>query len=208
MNVERLFPLPMEKHVLRHFPVYGDYRKYKPWLRDEYEFRCVFCKFREKWYQDGAAAFHIDHLTPKSVAPARAADYANLAYCCPRCNRVKSTRTLPGPCEEAYGRHYEFDDDGKAIALTRLGTDIIDITGMNRENAIQYRKQMLDTMVILVKQAARPDAKAMELLKRWLGYPDDLPDLREQRVERNSRPEGAATCFYVKRHNGELAEIY
>ena len=198
----------MEKHILKHHPVCVNYRKYKPWLRDEYEFRCVFCKAREKWSSEGAASFHADHLTPKSVDPERASDYSNLVYCCPRCNQVKSTKTLPGPCEEAYGLHYKLGDDGRAIALTRLGTSIIHTTGMNRARAVEYRKRMLDTAVHLSKQAARPDPEAAGLLRRWFGYPDDLDDLRELKVDDNLRPEGAATCFHVKKLAGELPDTY
>jgi hypothetical protein len=79
---------------------------------------------------------------------------------------------------------------------------------MNRAKAVEYRKRMLAMAVHLAKQAAHPDPEAEELLKRWFGYPDDLDDLRELKVDDNLRPEGATTCFFVRRIGGELPDIY
>jgi len=37
-------------HVRRHGPCgYGDVESYRPWLRDEFTFRCLYCLFREQW---------------------------------------------------------------------------------------------------------------------------------------------------------------
>jgi hypothetical protein len=39
-----VFTYPHSFHVRRHGPCgYHDYRAYKPWLRDKFEFRCVYC---------------------------------------------------------------------------------------------------------------------------------------------------------------------
>jgi len=38
------FTYPAQPHVRKHAPAgYKDYTEYKPWLRDEFEFRCVYC---------------------------------------------------------------------------------------------------------------------------------------------------------------------
>jgi hypothetical protein len=48
------FIYPHHPHVRRHSPRgYRDYRSYKPWLRDEFDFRCVYCLWRERWCADG-----------------------------------------------------------------------------------------------------------------------------------------------------------
>jgi hypothetical protein len=44
------FAYPAVGHMRRHASAgYKDYRDFKPWLRDEFEFRCVYCLQREMW---------------------------------------------------------------------------------------------------------------------------------------------------------------
>ena len=49
-----------------------------------------------------------------------------------------------------------------------------------------------------------------ELYRKYMGFPDDLPDLRppKRRVPRNTRPEGALNCYFALRERGELPEMY
>jgi hypothetical protein len=46
---------------------YQDYKSYKPWLRDEFAFHCVYCLERERWYPNGQASFGIDHVKPRGL---------------------------------------------------------------------------------------------------------------------------------------------
>ena len=39
-----------------------NYQSYKPWLRDEFQFRCVYCLWRERWHSVGEDAFSVEHL--------------------------------------------------------------------------------------------------------------------------------------------------
>ncbi len=42
------FAYPPAPHVRRNGPQgYADYQSYRPWLRDEFSFRCVCCLLRE-----------------------------------------------------------------------------------------------------------------------------------------------------------------
>jgi hypothetical protein len=60
------FAYPGQALARKHGPEgYTDYPSYKPWLRDELTFRCVFCLIRERWYQDEDKTFHVDHWLPK-----------------------------------------------------------------------------------------------------------------------------------------------
>lgn len=44
------FEYPSAPLVRRHGPVgYLDYSSFRPWLRDEFGFRCVYCLRREQW---------------------------------------------------------------------------------------------------------------------------------------------------------------
>ncbi|MBI3330174.1 MAG: hypothetical protein HYZ81_26130, partial [Nitrospinae bacterium] len=80
------FTYPRSLHVRRHGPRgYRDYRSYKPWLRDEFDFRCVYCLWRERWCSDGDHTFSVDHLLPRMTHPERLCDYDNLVYACCQC---------------------------------------------------------------------------------------------------------------------------
>ena len=73
------FAYPLAPHVRKHGPRgYHGYESYREWLRDEFNFRCVLCLFREQW--PGAQAFEIDHLLPRAKYPEKEYDYNNLLY--------------------------------------------------------------------------------------------------------------------------------
>ena len=53
------YPAP---HLRRHGPMgYADYASYRPWLRDEFSFRCVYCLLREQWGRV-RGLFDLDHF--------------------------------------------------------------------------------------------------------------------------------------------------
>jgi hypothetical protein len=44
------FVYPRAAPLRRHGPAgYAQYERYRPWLRDEFAFRCVYCLKREQW---------------------------------------------------------------------------------------------------------------------------------------------------------------
>lgn len=62
------FDYPATSRARRHGPSgYLLYASYRDWLRDEFEFRCVYCLLREKWVSCG---FHLDHFHPVARHPA------------------------------------------------------------------------------------------------------------------------------------------
>jgi hypothetical protein len=78
------FAYPSERHVRRHGPRgYANPQHFKPWLRDEFEFRCVYCLIRERWHPDGDAGFGVEHLRPQSKSPGLAAEYDNVLFLLP-----------------------------------------------------------------------------------------------------------------------------
>lgn len=69
-------------HVRRHGPRgYADYESYRPWLRDEFSFRCVYCLTREVW-GPLLGVYAIDHFMPLALRPDLECDYDNLLYWC------------------------------------------------------------------------------------------------------------------------------
>ena len=114
MTLPDPFVYRAEIHERVHGPEgYREYAAYKPWLRDEFAFRCVYCLEREAWYPDRAASFSADHAEPKSARPDLTLDYGNLLYACTRCNSAKGDRTgFLDPTRSAMADHLRVEPDG------------------------------------------------------------------------------------------------
>jgi hypothetical protein len=88
------FRHPPQPLTRRHGPTgYADYQSYRPWLRDEFTFRCVYCLIREQWGRV-TGEFDLDHFLPQASHPDKGADY--LLYACRPCNLRKRDDVLLG----------------------------------------------------------------------------------------------------------------
>lgn len=196
-------------HVRRHGPAgYTDYTSYKPWLRDDFHFRCVYCLERERWYPSGHAAFGVEHVQPKAN-PNNAAflcDYENLVYACNRCNSVKQNRLLLDPCATALAEHVRVADDGSISGLTLEGKKLVDHLGLDRKQPRMVRQRFLRLMRLYHAQPEDPEVRALYL--DYFSYPDDLPDLSTLRPETNTCQAGLAETYFRRRELGQLAETY
>jgi hypothetical protein len=208
-DVNRLvFQYPQQVHVRRHGPLgYVSYQSYKPWLRDEFQFRCVYCLWRERWVSIGEDAFSVEHLESRAAAPDRVCDYGNLVYTCCRCNSVKAgARRVLDPCQQAYGHHLAVLADGAIHGLTAEGRELIEICRLDRPRITDARRRLLDLFRTL-KEATTP--RAVALLNHYLGFPDNLPMLSQYRPPSgNSRPDGIAQSYCERRQRGELPSVY
>ncbi len=64
-----IFDYPEPRGQRRHGPAnYAAYESYRPWLRDEFDFRCVYCLKRETWGQV-SFEFELDHFAAQSLNP-------------------------------------------------------------------------------------------------------------------------------------------
>jgi hypothetical protein len=190
----------------RHGPLgYLNYQSFKPWLRDGFTFRCVYCLFRERWYPNGQGAFSVDHLVPQHEAPERVCDYDDLLYACLRCNSWKQAARVPDPCTTPYAEYLRVREDGTIEGLTPEGARLIDILGLDDPQLADYRRRLLHALRrILLADEGRQSA-----LTEWLGYPGDLPDLAALRPPGgNSRQEGLEQSCYALRQRGSLPETY
>lgn len=203
------FAYSKEPQRRRHGPAgYQDYRDYKPWLRDEFTFRCVYCLERETWYPDRAASFSGDHFDPKALNADRERDYANLVYACTRCNSFKQAAiVLLDPTSVALGQHLWVTEDGSITALSTAGQQLIDLFHLDKSPAVAVREEYL---LLLQAKAAQPhDPTIHKLFVRKFGYPTDLPNLRKRRPpDGNSKKSSEANCYHARRARGELAEYY
>ena len=192
-------PLPL---VRRHGPQgYADYPSYRPWLRDEFVFRCVYCLRREQWGRV-TAEFAVDHFLPISRHPDRATEYANLLYSCSTCNCRKGDSETPDPSLVLTRETVDVDETGLLVAHTAEARRAVLALDLNGPEAREFRELWLD--IIQLAQQADP-----ELFRRLMAYPDDLPDLASLRPPAgNTRPEGVAESHLERRNRGELPETY
>lgn len=90
------YPKPRTERI--HGPAgYAVCESFRPWLRDEFTFRCIYCLKRESWGQV-TGEFELDHFQPQSLVPEFRLDYFNLVYACRRCNSVKLDQSVDNPC--------------------------------------------------------------------------------------------------------------
>ena len=116
------FTYPTESHVRRHGPQrYADAASYRPWLRDEFAFRCVYCLFREQWGRL-RGTFEVEHFRPIASHPGDALSYDNLLYGCSACNAGKGKQLVPDPLTTLVGGDVWVDEDSTIEGRTRQAT--------------------------------------------------------------------------------------
>src|SRR5262245_2027772 len=117
LPLEAIFSYPATAHLRRHGPRgYLEDEHYKPWLRDEFTFRCLYCRCREVWFPDGDRNFSVEHLTPTSLAPPGLTDYDSLVYACCQCNAARGATSLPLDPRGALSHHLEVTREGSSMA--------------------------------------------------------------------------------------------
>lgn len=144
------FEYPERAYVRRHAPGgYKSYESYRDWLRDEFEFRCVYCLHREQWY-GRATTFHIDHHIPVVDAPQLTLEYTNLLYTCATCNTAKNdTRDLPDPCTIAFAKCIRFLENGMVEALNKTGIKLVMKLKLNSPDNVGYRSRLVRILAIM-----------------------------------------------------------
>jgi hypothetical protein len=196
------FKYPSTSHERRHGPAgYADYEGYRPWLRDEFAFRCVYCLTRETW-GPFRNQFAIDHFLPVVTQPDGPASYANLLYSCVTCNGVKGVRAVPDPLATLLDGSVWVEPDGSLHAQTAEAAHLIELLDLNHPRKVEFRS----LWIAVVNLSRREDP---DLHRRITSYPDDLPDLSRLRPPAgNSRPDGIAKSHHARRGRGELPATY
>ncbi len=196
------FEYPTSPHARRHGPSgYKDYSSYRDWLRDEFTFRCVYCLHREQWDNRGGT-FHVEHFIPVAVDPDGECEYSNLLYACPVCNEAKQAiRGLPNPCYVAFHECLRVMADGRIAALNPDGEKLKLVLRLDSEKSVRNRYRWMRNLKALQTQA--PD-----LYREYIGFPEDLPDLRVKQAPANTKPSGAVNCYFALRERGELPAAY
>jgi hypothetical protein len=196
------FKFPTKAHCRLHGPGgLTDYRNYKPWLRDEFEFRCVYCLTRELWTNDGPTSFTIDHVKPKSLYPKLQCEYDNLVYACTWCNSHKSNSLgFPDPCATSLAEHVRYRSN-MFYGITPKGRRLVKILDLNAKGPWRFRGYFLR----LFEGQSRFSRAELDLFC----YPDDLPDLSPLKPPKgNRRPAGIKQSHYARKKVGLLPEYY
>jgi len=196
------FAYPLTSHVRKHGPYgYQGYESYRPWLRDEFSFRCVFCLYREQWPSTRGRKWDIDHLRPRKRAPERTLEYDNLIYLCATCNGNKLAKVVPDPCRVALGKCVRVSGEGKISARSRTGRLLIKALRLDNDDYTRMREQIIGILRSLFTHD-KPRFISM------MGFPPDLPDLAALNPEGNTRPRGLEQSFHTLHMRGQLPEAY
>lgn len=196
------FDYPELPNRRRHGPQgYASYRSYRPWLRDEFCFRCEYCLIREQWGRT-SGEFELDHYMPQRLDPQQAPEYDNLLYSCASCNVSKAGQQIPDPTFVLTARQIIVQEDGTIQPLSADAGRLISVLDLNSEDYRRWRQMWIR----IIQLAAQYD---QQLYRELMGFPDDLPDLARLRPPRgNTRREGLKQSNFERRERGELAETY
>jgi hypothetical protein len=196
------FEYPVNPHQRRHGPRgYADYASYRPCLRGEFAFRCVYCLQRERWVPP-AAVLEIDHFLPVAINPDLTTEYDNLLYCCSTCNAAKRARLLPDPTTVLVREAVDVEADGTIRPHTPEASRLMALLGLDSAAYTEFR-------LLWIGIVAMAERHAPDLFARLMGYPVDLPDLAALRPPGgNTRPDGIAESNRQRRERGELPATY
>ena len=196
------FSYPEKPHERRHGPLgYAQAASYRPWLRDEFDFRCVYCLDREQW-QKHIGKFAVEHFLPVSKYPSQELDYDNLVYACVSCNLTKAQGEVADPTGTLLNDSIVIHGDGRMEGRTKEAARLIDKLLLDSEECRIFRRRWIN-IIRLAKMHAR------DLYQELLGYPLDMPNLARLRPSAgNKRPEGIRESHYARQKRGELPATY
>ncbi len=194
------FDYPLAPHVRRHGPRgYAGYESYRPWLRDEFAFRCVYCLTREVWTRF-TGAYAIDHFLPVAANPDLVTDYGNLLYACIPCNLAKGSSITPDPLTVLIASGVSVSEGGVIAGTSPEASRLIELIGLDRARAAEFRELWIG----IVRLAAKFDPA---LHRRLMGYPADLPNLSTlEPPDGNTRPDGVKASHFEQQKAGTLPE--
>jgi len=196
-----IFDYPEPQEPRRHWPAgYSAYESYRPWLRDEFDFRCVYCLQRETSGRT-TGEFELDHFEPQSLNPQLRSGYLNLVYACRRCNLAKGNQTVGDPLRLLRATHVTTLPDGSLRPHDHDTERLILQLDLNSPKLKEWRVTMMDNVDLAQKRRKR-------LYFKLVGFPNDLPDLSRLRPPLNARKEGLKHCWFARRQRGDLPAEY
>jgi hypothetical protein len=196
------FEYPLLPHRRKHGPVgYTHWSGFKDWLRDEFDFRCVYCMRREIWDRK-QAIWVVEHLKPRCSHPHLTTVYSNLVLACAACNSCKSSDAAPDPCRVGFGTLVTVAQDGSITSHDPLGVKLIRAARLDDRDSNDWRRAVIGIMRSLKKNDPA-------LYLERMGFPiHDLPDLKRRRQKGNTKPKGVLDCRFEQYKAGKLPFKY
>jgi len=143
-------------------------------------------------------ANNIDHFQPQALRADLGTEYDNLLYACARCNLAKGVRTVPDPLVCLTADQVTVAPDGSLVAHSPDAERLIWLLDLDTPEAREWR-------LIWMRNVELARDHDPDQLRRILGFPDDLPDLRKfhppgkQTSRRRGDPHGAARLSPIEK---------
>ena len=175
----KVFAYPARPLHRRHGPRgYADYQLYKPWLRDDFCFRCVYCQCRESWEPNGQYVFSVEHIEAQTTHPDALATMT-ICFTLVRCVMPVGAkcRCLLIPVWNLWPAHLQTLPNGMIDTQTKEGRQLCDLCHLNRPMLVQFRRYLLELIELFVSRQTPEEKRALQQI---LGFPEDLPNLRSR----------------------------
>lgn len=108
---------------------------------------------------------------------------------------------VPDPCKVSFRTCLRVRPDGHIEALNKAGEKLVLTLLLDSQRNVSYRLRWMQNLETL--RTSNPG-----LYQIYMGFPENLPDLRKKQAPRNTRPEGAMNCYFALRERGELPPTY
>ncbi|HMN14831.1 MAG TPA: HNH endonuclease [Bellilinea sp.] len=123
-----------------HYSNQSRYRKYRDEIRQDCQFRCVYCDIHET-EAGGAESMTLDHFRPKKMYPKLEHEPTNLMWACAPCNQLK------GNDWPAYGLPGNPTINGKAGYVNPFNSDRNDYFKINGDGSLEPLKTPAEYMI-------------------------------------------------------------
>lgn len=183
------FLYPKTQHRRTLSPrTFSYYSSYKPVLREEFRFQCVYCRLPDG--VKGQDNFGVDHYRPRSLFPELTTTYSNLFYACNACNRrkgdywpssdeLRAARFIPNPCDCIMFQHLRYRS-ARVEAHSAAGEHTEKRLMLNDDDSVKYREFLLG-LIALAEEKARSVRETLSRLERKSSKtPEQSEDLQKE----------------------------
>jgi len=157
------------------YPKFTDYRRYKQHVREDFQYRCAYCRLHERAY-GLKRSMSIDHFRPKAQFKHLIAEYANLYYCC-------------GPCNDRKSDHWP------DATQRRRGMRFVDVCQDHWDDHLEVVNDMI---------AARTSAGRYTLEKLKLDRPALAQRIRRLRMDIEAAENGLQKIDRIRQRDGDV----